>query len=95
MITVVGLGVEQGDLTEKGKQAILDAAKNGKPIVARTAFTRSYENLRALGVEHTALDFVYEKSRSFSTLNKNLAAAVTSLGDGAVYCNVLISSERV
>ena len=86
MITVVGLGVEQGDLTEKGKQAILDAAKNGKPIVARTAFTRSYENLRALGVEHTALDFVYEKSRSLSTLNKNLAAAVTSLGDGAVYC---------
>ena len=37
MITVVGLGVENGDLTERGKRVILEAAKAGKPIVARTA----------------------------------------------------------
>lgn len=86
MITVVGLGVENGDLTERGKRAILEAAKAGKPIVARTAFTRSYEGLKALGVAHSTLDYVYEKSRSFSSLNGNLAKAVKSLGDGAVYC---------
>lgn len=86
MITVVGLGVNFGDLTEQGKQAILAAASAGKPIVCRTAGTKSYANLEALGVAHTCLDGVYESSRSFTTLNKNLAKAVHALGDGTVYC---------
>ena len=82
MITVVGLGAEEGDLTENGKRAILGA----KRVIARTALTRSYRNLAALGVEHTCLDEVYKRSRSFSTLNKNLAAEVAKSGDGTVYC---------
>ena len=82
MITVVGLGAEEGDLTENGKRAILEA----KRVIARTALTRSYRNLAALGVEHTCLDEVYKRSRSFSTLNKNLAAEVAKSGDGTVYC---------
>ena len=86
MITVVGLGVNIGDLTEQGKQAVLAAAKAGKPIVCRTAKSKSYANLAALGVAHTSLDSVYESSRSFTTLNKNLAKAVHDLGDGTVYC---------
>jgi tetrapyrrole methylase family protein/MazG family protein len=86
MITVVGLGVNAGDLTEQGKQAILTAAKEGKPIVCRTANAKSYANLEALGVAHTSLDEVYERSRSFTSLNRNLASAVHALGDGAVYC---------
>ena len=86
MITVVGLGVNIGDLTEQGKQAILAAAEAGKPIVCRTAKSKSYANLAALGVEHTSLDSVYESSRSFTSLNRNLAKAVHALGDGTVYC---------
>ncbi len=86
MITVVGLGVNIGDLTEQGKQAILAAAEAGKPIVCRTAKSKSYANLAALGVAHTSLDSVYESSRSFTSLNRNLAKAVRDLGDGAVYC---------
>ena len=86
MITVVGLGVNAGDLTKQGEDAILAAAKAGKPIVCRTAKAKSYENLAALGVPHTSLDYVYENSRNFNTLNKKLAAAVHALGDGAVYC---------
>ncbi|MBQ2740263.1 MAG: nucleoside triphosphate pyrophosphohydrolase [Clostridia bacterium] len=86
MITVVGLGVNVGDLTEQGKQAILAAASAGKPIVCRTAKAKSYANLAALGVAHTSLDSVYESSRSFTTLNKNLANAVHALGNGTVYC---------
>ena len=86
MITVVGLGVNLGDLTEQGKQAILAAEKAGKPIVCRTAKSKSYANLVSLGVEHTSLDGVYESSRSFTTLNRNLAKAVHDLGDGTVYC---------
>ncbi|MFR1982553.1 MAG: hypothetical protein ACLS4Z_01595 [Christensenellaceae bacterium] len=57
-----------------------------KKVAVRTARTRSYKNLEELGVEHICLDDIYEKSRSFSTLNKNLAKAVVELGDGTVYC---------
>ena len=86
MITVVGLGVNVGDLTKQGEEAILAAAKAGKPIVCRTAKAKSYESLVALGVPHTSLDEIYEKSRNFNGLNKSLAAAVYALGDGTVYC---------
>lgn len=82
MITVVGLGVETGDLTEKGRQAILKAER----VVVRTAKAASYGNVTALGVEHVCLDGIYEKSRSYTTLYKNLAKAVAEMGDGTVYC---------
>ncbi len=85
MVTVVGLGVKKGDLTEGGKAAIEQGAKKGK-VLCRTAHTLSYENLRALGVAHTCLDFVYEKSRNFSTLCSNLAKEVLAAGDEVVYC---------
>lgn len=85
MVVVVGLGVREGDLTEAGKTAIVEGAKKGV-VLCRTAHTRSYENLRALGVAHTCLDSVYEKSRNFSTLNANLAKQVLSLGEDVVYC---------
>ena len=86
MITVVGLGVEVGDLTKKGEQAILQAAQKGEKIFVRTAFTRSYENVKQLNVPHVCLDYVYESSRHFNSLNKNLAKAVLSGGENAVYC---------
>ena len=86
MITVVGLGVEKGDLTQKGQQAILQAAASGAKILVRTQFTRSYENVQALNVPHTCLDYVYESSRHFNALNKNLAKEVLQSGENAVYC---------
>ena len=39
----------------------------------------------ALGVPHICLDSVYESSRSFATLAKNLAKAVAEQGEDAVY----------
>lgn len=85
MVTVVGLGVEKGDLTERGKAVILDVARTGGKIVVRTGKTRSYESVLELGVEHTTLDFVYDKSRSFKTLNRNLAREILKFGDDTVY----------
>ena len=85
MITVIGLGNEKGDLTERGKTAILETIEQGGKIAVRTGKTRSYESVLALGVEHVCLDFVYEKSRSFKTLNDNLAKAVLELGDNVAY----------
>lgn len=82
MITVVGLGAEAGDLTEKGKAAILSA----KRVLVRTAHARSYQSVVALGVEHETLDEIYERSRKYDTLNEKLAKAVAASGDGTVYC---------
>ena len=85
MITVIGLGNERGDLTKRGEEAIYEAQKVGAKIAVRTAKTRSYQSVLDLGVEHVCLDFVYEKSRNFATLTKNLASAVLALGENTVY----------
>ena len=76
MITVIGLGVEKGDLTKRGEDALLAAAKENRKIAVRTAKTRSYQTVVELGVPHVCLDSVYEGSRNFATLAKNLAKAV-------------------
>ncbi len=85
MITVIGLGVEKGDISLRAKQLIEEGAKKGYPVLVRTGKTTSYQTVLDLGVEHTTLDSVYEKSRSFQTLNKNLAKAVTDAGENALY----------
>ena len=85
MITVIGLGIEKGDITKRGEETLLQAAKTGRPIVVRTAHTLSYQTVTYLGVAHTCLDYVYENSRNFATLSKNLAKAVADSGENAVY----------
>ncbi len=85
MITVIGLGVERGDLTRRGEEEILAAAKRGAKIAVRTAYTRSYRSVTELGVPHVCLDYVYQGSRSFATLSKNLCKAVCDLGEDVVY----------
>ena len=85
MITVVGLGNERGDLTHRGEETVLAAAKAGEKIVVRTANTRSYQSVVDLGVPHICLDDVYKKSRNFNSLQKNLASAVLACGENCVY----------
>ena len=85
MITVIGLGVEKGDISLRAKTLIEDGVKKGYPVLVKTGKTASYQTVLDLGVEHTTLDSVYDKSRSFQTLNKNLAKAVVNAGDNAIY----------
>jgi len=85
MITVIGLGVEKGDLSKRGEACILETVKKGGKVVVRTANTLSYQTVQELGVEHECLDYVYENSRNFATLAKNLAKAVTEYGENTVY----------
>ena len=85
MITVIGLGVEKGDITKRGEEMIMRAAETGAKIFVRTARTASYQTVLELGVPHICLDGVYERSRSFATLAKNLAKAVSEGGEDAVY----------
>ena len=51
----------------------------------RTAQTPSYGGVKALNVPHETLDFVYKKSRTFKTLNINLAKEVLKYRENAAY----------
>ena len=94
MITVIGLGVEKGDLTKRGEAALLQAAQAGRPILVRTANTLSYQTVKELGIAHECLDRVYESSRNFATLAKNLAKAVTECGEDAYVIGEIIRGEE-
>ena len=85
MITIIGLGVEKGDLTARGAECIRLAVQAGAKVLVRTAKTRSYQTVLDMDIPHSTLDYIYEKSRSFKTLAKNLAKAVADAGENAVY----------
>lgn len=100
-ITLIGLGIRKNDLTLSAKQALDGAQK----IMARTCAGKAFESLSGYEVEY--LDRVYEKSRSFDTLNKNLAAEVIRQSrltpviycvDGAVSedegCKIIMSGAK-
>lgn len=100
-ITLIGLGIREGDLTLSAKRALEGADK----ILARTAHTESFKNLKGFTAE--TLDRVFESSRTFDTLNKNLAKAVLSAGrecnvcycvDGAVSedeaCKIILKRDK-
>lgn len=82
MVSIVGLGIEPSDLTEGAKQELL----SGKKIIVRAE--RFAAAVRALGVSFETLDCVYESSRNFDSLHKNLAARVLGAAKerDVVYC---------
>lgn len=84
MISIAGLGVEISDLSAGAKAELV----SGKRVIVKSGDFRTAESVRALGVKFETLDYIYEKSRNFDSLNKNLAAAVLAAakeGD-LVYC---------
>lgn len=87
-ITLIGLGIREGDLTLSAKRALEGADK----ILARTAYTESFKNLKGFTVE--TLDRVFESSRTFDTLNKNLAKAVLSAGRNGNVCYCVDGAVR-
>lgn len=74
MITIVGLGVEAGDVSLKGLRALKEADE----VLVRTGALSSVEGLKAEGVAFSTLDHLYEKSRNYDTLAKNIAREVTA-----------------
>lgn len=71
-ITLAGTGVCPGDISVRA----LSEAKSGKKVILRTALNETAKWLKNMGVDFSSLDFVYEKSRNFDTLAKNLAKEV-------------------
>ena len=84
MISIVSLGVEPMDLSERARREIL----SGKKVIVKTGLTPPSESVRALGVPFETLDGIYTKSRNFDSLHKNLASAVLSAArtEDVVYC---------
>ena len=81
MITVVSLGVEKGDVSVRA----LNALKNADRVLVRSASPVS-DALKEAGISFETLDFVYEKSRNFDTLAKNLASEVKKRAEGVDLC---------
>ncbi|MCD8205215.1 MAG: nucleoside triphosphate pyrophosphohydrolase [Clostridia bacterium] len=81
-ITLIGLGTEKGDMSMDAKNA-LDVAEK---IMARSEKMCAFSALDGYEVE--TLDSIFESSRNFDTLNKNLAQKVISEGRNrkTVYC---------
>lgn len=95
------MGISKGDITLNAKEALDGATR----IIARTGSGDSFNSLSGYSVE--TLDYVYEKSRNFDTLNKNLASAVIKAAaqspvcycvDGAVCedesCKIILSKHK-
>lgn len=81
-ITVIGLGVDGKDLSSSAEEIIKSSVKT----IARTGLTESYKNLSKFSKKIDTLDFIYEKSRNFDTLNKNLANEVLTLSKTQPVC---------
>lgn len=71
-ITLVGIGFGKDDMTLSAYEAV----KNCKKVFLRTALSVSGKAVLDRGIDAIPLDFVYEKSKNFDTLSKNLANEV-------------------
>lgn len=95
MITVVGLGIKESDITLSGVEAIRDA----EIVVVKTALTPTYNYFLKNGIKTVLLDDFYDNAEDFASLdqkiadyiiktseNKNLVYAVNGSGvdDGSV-----------
>ncbi len=95
------MGICKGDVTLRAKEAL----DNATEILVRTADAESFGSLA--GYEVRTLDEIYESSRNFDSLNRNLAAAVLEAAkksdvcycvDGAVCedeaCKIILKKHR-
>ncbi len=87
-ITVIGLGVNESDLSVRAKNLI----KEHELVVARTGETLSFKLLNEEFYNIKTLDHVYLKSRNFDTLNKNLGEEVLKLAKTSPVCYLVDGS---
>lgn len=72
VLTIIGLGVEAGDISVNA----LNKIKACPCVVLRTEKTNSAKFLSQVGVDYTSLDYLYDKSKNFETLKKNIVNEV-------------------
>ncbi len=91
-IILAGAGIKRGDMS----MAAYEAVKNSDKAFLRTALSDTGRWIKEVFPDIEPLDYIYEKSRNFDTLSKNLAktvldAAKTSdvvyVVDGSPFCD--------
>ena len=83
-ITLIGLGVNDGDLSLKAYKKI----KSSENIIVKTSLTESYKIFKDENIKNETLDKIYESTKNFDTLNKKLAAYVLNEAKSReiIYC---------
>lgn len=81
MIRIVGMGYSPMDITLRGRDAVLSAAK----VYVRTAATGAAKTLKALGVSYIACDDLYEAAEDFDRLQDAICERLLAAED-CVYC---------
>ena len=84
MISLIGLGVKAGDLS----YSALKELKSGKKVFVRTEQVDAIEVLKQENINFVSLDYLYDCSKNFNTLNKKIYSTLLKehkLGD-ICYC---------
>lgn len=102
-LTIIGIGIQAGDLSLRA----YEKAKQADEILLRTSLTESGKYILSTDLKVRSLDDIYEKSRNFDTLTKNLAKEVLSVAknknvvymvDGDVNsdnsCKIILSKRK-
>ena len=82
-MTIIGLGTEAGALSGRAVQVM-----RGAKVILNTAFQPAAEDLKEAGIPFETLDFLYEKSRNYDTLAKNIAREIKkrAKAENICYC---------
>ena len=81
MITIVGLGCSESDLTIKG----LEKINKAKKVFVRTTLTKAGKALKELREDAISFDELYEKAADFDELKSMIISALKNAGD-CVFC---------
>ena len=68
MISLIGLGVKAGDIS----YSALKELKNAKKVFVRTELVECVKVLKQENIPYISLDYLYQTSKSFNTLNKKI-----------------------
>lgn len=81
MLTVIGLGVNKGDISLRAYEVLKQATK----VYVRTDKTVSASILKDLGVEYESMDDLYEVAEDFESLYSSIVDRLLEAVDGSVY----------
>ena len=81
MLTVIGLGVNKGDISLRAYEVLKQATK----VYVRTDKTVSASILIDLGIDYESMDDLYEVAEDFDTLYSSIVDRLLNAEDGSVY----------
>ena len=81
MLTVIGLGINKGDVSWRGVEAIKTATK----VYLRTDKTVSSSIVKDMGIRYESMDDLYLSAENFDTLYQSIADRLLDAPDGSVY----------